>query len=516
MNETAGPKQEIIKNTPKKNEGIDISYSNKNWKVEFTLWDTKNLSQKELDFINRLLESKKEEANKMIEEITKNSWAKRRELANSIIKELKSRWERWNKKEFDNLIARTKELFSLSDGEKVAQTMENIAGSKIVETTSEVATWNKNTFRNVLFPLAGKAGDFIDYAENEIRIANAPNTISSFNVEKDKWDIKKVKELQEALLALWKKDLGKVDGKWWPLTQGALENYVKENQVAENSIRNVLENLGLGKDVISNLLNVKWEGGSESPYINTENIKKYIELTKGDNEMRKEFINLLKTVKNNKDAEAMFKKFDKDIAQVQENGEKVTQTLLTNVAKSFSPNEVFEAAKEVDDTKNKEDIAKAKNTISSFNVEKDKWDIKKVEDLQNALLALWKKDLGKVDGKWWPLTQGALENYVKENQVAENSIRNVLENLGLGKDVISNLLNVKWEGGSESPYINTENIKKYIELTKGDNEMRKEFINLLKTVKNNKDAEAMFKKIDKDIAQVQERRNNNNPGRAVV
>jgi hypothetical protein len=30
MNETAGPKQEIIKNTPKKNEGIDISYSNKN------------------------------------------------------------------------------------------------------------------------------------------------------------------------------------------------------------------------------------------------------------------------------------------------------------------------------------------------------------------------------------------------------------------------------------------------------------------------------------------------------
>ena len=46
--------------------------------------------------------------------------------------------------------------------------------------------------------------------------------------------------------------------------------------------------------------------------------------------------------------------------------------------------------------------------------------------------------------------------------------------------------------------------------------MRKNFINLLKTVKNNKDAEAMFKKIDKDIAQVQERRNNNNPGRAVV
>jgi len=105
---------------------------------------------------------------------------------------------------------------------------------------------------------------------------------------------------------------------------------------------------------------------------------------------------------------------------------------------------------------------------------------------------------------------------VKENQVAENSIRNVLENLGLGKDVISNLLNVKWEGGSESPYINTKNIKKYIELTKGDNEMRKNFINLLKTVKNNKDAEAMFKKIDKDIAQVQKIRNNNNPGRAVV
>ena len=103
MSETVGPKQEIIKNTPKKNEGIGISYSNKDWKVEFTLWDTKNLSQKELDFINRLLESKKEEANKMIEEITKNSWAKRRELANSIIKELKSRWERWNKEAFDAL-----------------------------------------------------------------------------------------------------------------------------------------------------------------------------------------------------------------------------------------------------------------------------------------------------------------------------------------------------------------------------------------------------------------------------
>ena len=46
--------------------------------------------------------------------------------------------------------------------------------------------------------------------------------------------------------------------------------------------------------------------------------------------------------------------------------------------------------------------------------------------------------------------------------------------------------------------------------------MRKEFINLLKTVKNNKDAEAMFKKIDEDIAQVQKIRNNNNPGRDVV
>jgi|GEM_PF-1815203 hypothetical protein len=29
MSETVGPKQEIIKNTPKKNEGIGISYSNK-------------------------------------------------------------------------------------------------------------------------------------------------------------------------------------------------------------------------------------------------------------------------------------------------------------------------------------------------------------------------------------------------------------------------------------------------------------------------------------------------------
>ena len=317
MSETVGPKQEIIKNTPKKNEGIDISYTSENWKVEFTLWDTKNLSQKELDFINRLLEAKKEEANKMIEEITKNSWAKRRELANSIIKELKSRWERWNKEAFDALIARTEKLFDLSDGEKFAQNMENIASSEIGETASKIITWNKDTMNNLASAISDKVGNTVDNIGNKINKENAKKVISSFNVERDKWDIKKVEDLQKALLALWKKDLGKVDGKWWPLTQGALENYVKENQVAENSIRNVLENLGLGKDVINNLLNVKWEGGSESPYINTKNIKKYIELTKGDNEMRKEFINLLKTVKNNKDAEAMFKKFDEDIAQVQ-------------------------------------------------------------------------------------------------------------------------------------------------------------------------------------------------------
>ena len=310
-------KQEGIKDTPKKNEGIDISYSNKNWKVEFTLWDTKNLSQKELDFINRLLEAKKEEANKMIEEITKNSWAKRRELANSIIKELKSRWERWNKEAFDALIARTEKLFSLSDWEKTTQKGVNLARSELGKAASKLSTWNEDTISNTVSVIGDGIGETMNFFKNKADIANAKNTISSFNVEKDKWDIKKVEDLQNALLALWKKDLGKVDGKWWPLTQGALENYVKENQVAENSIRNVLENLGLGKDVISNLLNVKWEGGSESPYINTENIKKYIELTKGDNEMRKEFINLLKTVKNNKDAEAMFKKFDKDIAQVQ-------------------------------------------------------------------------------------------------------------------------------------------------------------------------------------------------------
>ena len=315
MNET-GPKQEA-KDTPQKKEGINISYSNTNWKVEFTLWDTKNLSQKELDFINRLLEAKKEEANKMIEEIRQNSGVERRVLANSIIKELEARWERWNKKEFDALIARTKELFNLSDGEKFAQGAENFFSSKPVRAFSKYSTWDEDTLSDKASPIVERVGGLIDDAKNEIRIANAPNTISSFNVEKDKWDIKKVKELQEALIILWKKDLGKVDGKWWPLTQGALENYVKENQVAENSIRNVLENLGLGKDVISNLLNVKWEGGSESPYINTKNIKKYIELTKGDNEMRKNFINLLKTVKNNKDAEAMFKKIDKDIAQVQ-------------------------------------------------------------------------------------------------------------------------------------------------------------------------------------------------------
>ena len=227
MSETVGPKQEIIKNTPKKNEGIGISYSNKDWKVEFTLWDTKNLSQKELDFINRLLESKKEEANKMIEEITKNSWAKRRELANSIIKELKSRWERWNKEAFDALIARTEKLFSLSDGEKVAQGMENVAGSEIVETASKIITWDEDTFRKALSPLASEVGDFID-------IANAKKVISSFNVERDKWDIKKVEDLHKALLALWKTDLGKVDGKWWPLTQGALENYINDKvQIAK-------------------------------------------------------------------------------------------------------------------------------------------------------------------------------------------------------------------------------------------------------------------------------------------
>ena len=310
-------KQEGIKDTPKKNEGIDISYSNKNWKVEFTLWDTKNLSQKELDFINRLLEAKKEEANKMIEEIRQNSGVERRELADSIIKELKSRWERWNKKEFDALIARTEKLFDLSDWEKITQKGVNLARSKLGKAASRLSTWNEDTFSNIVSMAGDGTGEAMNFLKNKEDIAKAKNTISSFNVEKDKWDIKKVEDLQNALLALWKKDLGKVDGKWWPLTQGALENYVKENPVAENSIRNVLENLGLGKDVISNLLNVKWEGGSESPYINTENIKKYIELTKGDNEMRKEFINLLKTVKNNKDAEAMFKKFDKDIAKVQ-------------------------------------------------------------------------------------------------------------------------------------------------------------------------------------------------------
>ena len=231
-------KQEGIKDTPKKNEGIDISYSNKNWKVEFTLWDTKNLSQKELDFINRLLEAKKEEANKMIEEIRQNSGVERRVLANSIIKELEARWERWNKKEFDNLIARTKELFNLSDGEKFKQGAENFFSSKPVRAYSKYSTWDEDTLSNKVSPTVERVGDLIDYAENKIDIANAPNTISSFNVEKDKWDIKKVKELQEALIILWKKDLGKVDGKWWPLTQGALENYVKENQVAENSIRN--------------------------------------------------------------------------------------------------------------------------------------------------------------------------------------------------------------------------------------------------------------------------------------
>lgn len=281
MKET-GPKQEIIKDTPNKNEGIDISYSNKNWKVEFTLWDTKNLSQKELDFINRLLESKKEEANKMIEEITKNSWAKRRELANSIIKELKSRWERWNKEAFDALIARTEKLFDLSDGEKFAQNMENIASSEIGKTASILLTWNKDTLSNKVSPFADKAGGLIDDAKNEIRIANAPNTISSFNVEKDKWDIKKVEDLQKALLALWKKDLGKVDGKWWPLTQGALENYMNDkNQVAENNDK---------KDIFSKLppeTKATLQSFSDETGINVKNlIEMYSKLSWNNNDKK--------------------------------------------------------------------------------------------------------------------------------------------------------------------------------------------------------------------------------------
>ena len=229
MNET-GPKQDIGKdNIPQKKEGIDISYSNKNWKVEFTLWDTKNLSQKELDFINRLLEAKKEEAHKMIEEITQSSWIERGKLANSIIKELKSRWDRWNKKEFDNLIARTEKLFNLSDGEKAEQGMKDVADSKLVKAVSKYSTWDEDTISKIVSPLASEVGGIID-------IANAKKVISSFNVEKDKWDIKKVEDLQKALLALWKKDLGKVDGKWWPLTQGALENYTNDKvQIAKEN-----------------------------------------------------------------------------------------------------------------------------------------------------------------------------------------------------------------------------------------------------------------------------------------
>lgn len=227
-------KQEGIKDTPKKNEGIDISYTSENWKVEFTLWDTKNLSQKELDFINRLLEAKKEEANKMIEEITKNSWAKRRELANSIIKELKSRWERWNKKEFDALIARTEKLFSLSDWEKTTQKGVNLARSELGKVASKLSTWNEDTISNTVSVIGDGIGEGMNFLKNKAGIAKAKNTISSFNVEKDKWDIKKVEDLQNALLALWKKDFGKVDGKWGPLTQGALENYIKDTDFIKN------------------------------------------------------------------------------------------------------------------------------------------------------------------------------------------------------------------------------------------------------------------------------------------
>ena len=341
MNETAGPKQEIIKNTPQKKEGINISYSNTNWKVEFTLWDTKNLSQKELDFINRLLESKKEEANKMIEEITKNSWAKRRELANSIIKELKSRWERWNKEAFDALIARTEKLFSLSDGEKVAQTVENIASSEIVETVSEIATWNKDTINNLASAISDKVGNTVDNIGNKINKENAKKVISSFNVEKDKWDIKKVEDLQKALLALWKTDLGKVDGKWWPLTQGALENYINDKvQIAK-------ENDKKDTDFIKNLnpkINTALWTLSEKAGINYKNIIEwYIKLASSKPEAKQniedQIMNILNLIADPNIKDGFTEKWvkvrinkineipnilkkawfsDKDIAQVQE------------------------------------------------------------------------------------------------------------------------------------------------------------------------------------------------------
>ena len=341
MSETVGPKQEIIKNTPKKNEGIDISYSNKNWEVEFTLWNTKNLSQKELDFINRLLESKKEEANKMIEEITKNSWAKRRELANSIIKELKSRWERWNKEAFDALIARTEKLFSLSDGEKVAQTVENIASSEIGETASKIITWNKDTINNLASAISDKVGNTVDNIGSKINKENAKKVISSFNVEKDKWDIKKVEDLQEALIILWKKDLGKVDGKWWPLTQGALENYINDKvQIAK-------ENDKKDTDFIKNLnpkINTALWTLSEKAGINYKNIIEwYIKLASSKPEAKQniedQIMNILNLIADPNIKDGFTEKWvkvrinkineipnilkkawfsDKDIAQVQE------------------------------------------------------------------------------------------------------------------------------------------------------------------------------------------------------
>ncbi len=340
MKETV-TKQEVIKDTPKKNEGIDISYSNKNWKVEFTLWDTKNLSQKELDFINRLLESKKEEANKMIEEITKNSWAKRRELANSIIKELKSRWERWNKEAFDALIARTEKLFSLSDGEKVAQGMENWASSKPVKAVSKIFTWNEDTINNIASATSDEVGNTVDNIENKMSIANAKKVISSFNVERDKWDIKKVEDLQKALLALWKKDLGKVDGKWWPLTQGALENYMNDKvQIAK-------ENDKKDTDFIKNLdpkINTYLWTLSEKAGIDYKNIIEwYIKLASSKPEAKQniedQIMNILNLIADTNMGDGFTEKWvkvrinkineipnilkkawfsDKDIAQVQE------------------------------------------------------------------------------------------------------------------------------------------------------------------------------------------------------
>ena len=152
---------------------------------------------------------------------------------------------------------------------------------------------------------------------------------------------------------------------------------------------------------------------------------------------------------------------------------------------------------------------------------------------------MWKKDLGKVDGKWWPLTQGALENYTNDKvQIAK-------ENDKKDTDFIKNLdpkINTYLWTLSEKAGIDYKNIIEwYIKLASSKPEAKQniedQIMNILNLIADpnmgggftEKWVKARINKIneipnilkkawfsDKDIAQVQERRNNNNSGRAVV